>query len=395
MVTLEDAHALILAQARDFGTEWVSLQDAVGRVLATDIYTDRDYPPFNRAAVDGYAFQKEDWDTGIREFRCIEHIFAGEKPQKEIKSGECYKIMTGSAVPSPANVLIKIEDANTLEDTITFNIENVSAFENIALKGEDRKAETLIISKNTSLDALIIGSLAVVGYKSVEVYSLPKVTVISTGNEVKPLGEPVSDVEIRDSNSYVLEAFLKRFGIILENKLLIPDDPVLLTEAIEKALATSDILILSGGVSAGDADYVPGILKEQGVAEIFHKVNIKPGKPLWFGKHKSGTIVFGLPGNPFSVQVGYKLFIEPFLNACLHQDPINFYTVPLNKERVKKSRLNEFFPCILNKEDFSITPSKFNGSGDISAALFTNGIGFHPSSIQELPKYSKVRFIFW
>jgi molybdopterin molybdotransferase len=189
---------------------------------------------------------------------------------------------------------------------------------------------------------------------------------------------------------------LHNYRISAIKTALIEDDKTKLHEAICELLS-SDILIISGGVSKGEADYVPGILKHLGVIEIFHRVSLKPGNPLWFGKMPNGGVVFGLPGNPISVQVGYKVFIEPFLRACFNLQQIEPIFLPLLDEKLKKTNFTEYFPCRLTLENkqSGLAINKMNTSGDISTTNNSDGIAIHPAEKQKIEKGEFVEFYFW
>ncbi|HVD97227.1 MAG TPA: molybdopterin molybdotransferase MoeA [Cytophagaceae bacterium] len=394
MITVQQAQALILQQAHSFGTEEILLGDAYQRVLAIAVEADRDYPPFHRAAMDGYALRSEDFDKGIRSFTVAEEIFAGALSAKKIKQGECYKIMTGASTPLEADAIIRVEDATQINDTVVFQIDSLKKGQNIAAKGEDRKKGELVLEENTLLTAPELAALAVLGKDKVNVYKLPKVAIISTGDEVVSLGNEVLEHQIRDSNSYAVEGFLMKYNIPLAARILVKDNKQLLQQAIEAQLS-ADILILSGGVSMGDADFVPEILQQAGVEKLFHKVAIKPGKPLWFGRSKRG-VVFALPGNPMSVQVAFKLFIEPFLRQCYGLPALPEWRLPLAVAKKKKVKLDEYFPCILESQQMtSLKPATFNGSGDVTSILYSQGLALHESEREAIQAGEIVKFWLW
>ncbi len=393
MLNVKEAQTLINKESKNFGVEIISIQNAQGRVLAEAVFADRDYPPFHRAAMDGYALRAVDFlDKGIREFTVVEELYAGSVSIKKLAEGECYKIMTGASTPTDADTVIRVEDTEERGATVFFNIELLKKGQNIAQKGEDKREGTLVLKKDSRLGPLEIASLAVLGKAMVPVYRLPKVFIISTGDEVIPIDATVLDHQIRESNSYALEGFLKNYNIQVSKKKLVPDNKKLLTEAIA-ACIDADILILSGGVSMGDADYVPEVLNALGVEKIFHKVAIKPGKPLWFGKSSRG-VVFALPGNPMSVQVAYKVFIEPFLRKCFGLSDLPFLRLPMAIDRKKKVKVDEYFPCTIQQEAFSaLLPVKINGSGDVTSAIFSQGIALQQS--EELNIGDTVWFCYW
>lgn len=385
MISLKEAQQIVLSNAKSFGTEKVLLDNSVGRVLAEQIVADRDYPPFNRATMDGYAIKLSDWKNNIRSYTIAETIYAGKISQVKLTEGNCYKIMTGAAVPPDADFIIRREDAKENENTVHFNSLDIVAGLNIAAQGQDLKSGELIIDKPLVIDAATIALLASVGKHEVIVESLPTIAIITTGDEVVPVNSNVNPVQIRNSNSHLLKALLKKNNITPVSCEHIADDKIKLEEAISKVI-NADVLILNGGVSAGDADYVPDILAKLGTKQIFHKVAIKPGKPFWFGKFDNGATIFALPGNPFSCMVTFKLFIETFLHSSFGLSDSKQINLPFNGTREKKSLLDEFFPVKISGDPSHLIPLHFNGSGDVTAAMGADAIAQHPADKALLQK---------
>ena len=397
MQSIQNALQLILSNKRNFGTEFVSIHDCLDRILAADIFADRDYPPFNRATMDGYAIISQDINIGKNNLlKITDTIHAGEAKQFALESGNCIKIMTGAPVPQRANAVIRIEDTHINGNEIHFNVKQLKENQNIALQGEDAKKGDLLIKKGTKLNPNSISLLAVTGHAKLEVYKLPNIAIVSTGNEIVAVESVIQPHQIRDSNVHTLKNSLLNYCISAIQTALIVDDKIALTNTLSELLNT-DIIIISGGVSKGDADYVPEILKHLGVIEIFHRVSIKPGNPLWFGKMPNGGVVFGLPGNPISVQVGYKVFIESFIRKCFDMEPIEPIFLPLLGEKSKKSNFTEYFPCKLTHENkkSGLAINKMNTSGDISTTNNSDGIAIHPSKKQTIEKGEFVEFYFW
>ncbi|MBL0077546.1 MAG: molybdopterin molybdotransferase MoeA [Bacteroidetes bacterium] len=397
MQSIQNALQLILSNKRNFGTETVSIHDCLDRILAEDIFADRDYPPFNRATMDGYAIISQDINIGKNNLlKITDTIHAGEAKQFALESGNCIKIMTGAPVPKRANAVIRIEDTHINGNEIHFNVKQVKENQNIAIQGEDARKGDLLIKKGTKLNPNSISVLAVTGHAKLEVYKLPNIAIVSTGNEIVAVESVIQPHQIRDSNVHTLKNSLLNYCISAIQTALIVDDKIALTNTLSELLNT-DIIIISGGVSKGDADYVPEILKHLGVIEIFHRVSIKPGNPLWFGKMPNGGVVFGLPGNPISVQVGYKVFIESFIRKCFDMEPIEPIFLPLLGEKSKKSNFTEYFPCKLTHENkkSGLAINKMNTSGDISTTNNSDGIAIHPSEKQTIEKGEFVEFYFW
>jgi molybdopterin molybdotransferase len=377
MLTYLEAQKIIASLSRSFGIEQVNLDDTDGRVLAENAYADRDYPPFNRAAMDGYAINLSDWERGTRTYKIQQVIYAGENGNKDLTPGCCYQIMTGAPVPLSANVVIRREDATQDGQTVTFNIESIRAFQSIARQGEDAKKGDLMVGAGQRCTPATISMLASISKGFVSVEKLPRVALITTGNEVVDINSVMLPNQIRNSNQYLIKSLLKKWLIkpaVCAHVLDIEDD---LMAAIRGVL-DHDIIITCGGVSAGDADYLPSVFEQLGITKLFHKVAIRPGKPIWCGQMPNGGLAFGLPGNPFSGMVGFKLFVESYLYASFKLDKPITYTLPFNGSRTNKSGLDEIFPVKLSGEPLTLRPLSLNGSGDIRLGLGADALAIHP-----------------
>lgn len=379
MISLQEAQQLVKQQARSFGKEIILLDDAIGRVLNEPVIADRDYPPFNRATMDGIAINSADWNDGLRSYTIAETIFAGMMSTKSISKGECYKIMTGAAVPASADTVIRKEDVEENEKRLTVTVSEVKQGQNIAILGSDIKKGIAVINSSQIIKEGTITTLASLGYDEVKVATLPSVAIISTGDEIVPVHAPVNEVQIRNSNQHLLKALLRRWEIKPTAVIHVKDNAAALLQAVNKC-KQKDIIVLSGAVSAGDADFVPEVLIQAGAKMIFHKVAIRPGKPIWFGKFENGAVVFALPGNPFSTFVTFKLFIENFLFACFGLTERKMLQLPFNGERVKKTNLDELFPVMIGGNPTVATAVGFNSSGDITAVMEADGLGIQPAN---------------
>ena len=384
MLTYLEAQNLIKTLSRSFGQELIDLEDADGRVLAEAVLADRDYPPFNRAMVDGFAINTGDWDKGIRSFNIQQTIFAGQAANNALQPGACYKIMTGAPVPLSANAVVRREDAVEANGTVTFSIESIVPLQSIALKGEDMKAGQQVIKAQSVCTPAVISLLASLGKTTLQVERLPRVALFTTGDEVIDPHLPVADTQIRNSNQYLLKALLKTWlikPIAFEHIL---DDKASLIAGLSKVW-DAEIIITCGGVSAGDADYLPEVLATLGVKTCFHKLAIRPGKPLWCGQLPHGGIVFALPGNPMACLVTFKLFIETYLVACLGIEPRPIISIPFSGTRIRQTlNFDEFFPVTIKGEPSVAQPIAINGSGDIRLGLYAQAIAHHPAAIKEL-----------
>lgn len=397
MLTVQEALSLVLENTvEQVRQSKKKLLDAKNFSLAEKITTDRDYPPFHRATMDGYALRLEELEK-TKKFHLIGEIFAGDvwTPPANSKPNSTVKIMTGAAVPDYFDVIIKREDISENNNTVTIHSEKFHQWMNIAKQGEDAKQGTKVGEHGALLDDSFLTVAASIGYGDIYVYTPPSISLISTGNEILPVDTNPLRHQIRDSNSVMIRGMLRKYKARIQNLWTIPDNPELLLDKIPRCFKT-DLCIITGGVSAGDADFIPHTLKSLGVEEIFHKVKIRPGKPIWFGK-KGETLFFGLPGNPVSARVTYKVFVEPCIRKFLHLAQESSYYLPLLKARKKKHDMEEYFRVkVINEGNHSyLQEIPSNGSGDFISSLHSDGIAIHPAAKSELPQNEQTQFLFW
>ena len=395
MITVEEAKKLIKSQAIKFGTEVLPLEKGFGRVLAEEVRADRDYPPFNRSAMDGYAVRSAGFGK-YEQLKVASSVFAGDFSDADFGEGEVVKIMTGAPVPAAFDAVVRLEDAEQQGEYVRFSLNAVEPGQNMALQGEDLRKGEGALAVGTLIGPAEVTLLASLGKAEVDVYQPPRVVIISTGNEVRPVFEKVLPYQIRDSNSHTLVAFFKQMQIENVERYLVGDSPDLLKVTLEKAMG-ADIIILSGGVSMGEADYVPAVLKGLGVVNVFHKLKLKPGKPLWFGRKEGGPVVFGLPGNPFSCQVTFKLFIQSFLRECFGMGPLKPLFLKADFDRSKKGEMEEYFPCtlVVKEGETVLKACSFNGSGDVTATAMSDGLACHPLDTFDIKKGDVLAFYLW
>jgi molybdopterin molybdotransferase len=390
MLSFQNAIDTVRSLASSFGTESVHIDDALGRILAENISADRDYPPFNRCSMDGYAIRKEDFDAGTRNFEVVETIYAGQTSKTTLQKNQCYKIMTGAAVPLSANAVIRREDCLESAGKVEIQAEICLTSQNIATKGQDIKESTPVLSIGDICSTPIVSLLATLGKEYVIVNKQPKIAVFTTGDEVVEVGKPVSEVQIRNSNGHLLKALLKERNISPKLYKHVADNKEDFKKAFTEALYY-DVIITSGGVSAGDADFLPEVFEELNIKKVFHKTAIKPGKPIWVGKMQNGGTVFALPGNPFSTLVTFRLFVDLFLKLSSGISPItnqkSFHGV-----RSKLTNLDEFFPVNINEENNCLEPIAINGSGDIRLGLNADAIAHHPAETLTIESGTKLSY---
>jgi molybdopterin molybdotransferase len=293
----------------------VPLSDAAGLILAEDIVSDVNSPPYDKSLMDGYAVRSGDRQP---QRRVLEEIAAGAVPRFPVTPGTASRIMTGAPVPEGADAIVPFEQTELIDDA-TVGLQQVDPppGRHILHLGAALKAGDVVLRRGALLRPIEIAILAEIGHAVVTVCPRPRVAILPTGNELVAVGEKPADGQIRNSNGPMLRSAAERVGAVAVELGIARDDPRELRRWIEQGLG-ADVLVLSGGVSVGTFDLVPGVLAELGVEQVFHKVALRPGKPIWFGAKRDGArnvLVFGLPGNPMSSFVCFELFVRPVLAA--------------------------------------------------------------------------------
>lgn len=369
MITVEQAEEIILSNKISLATEKVGIDYALGRVLAEDLKADRDFPPFDRVSMDGIAVDYSQIAKGQTDFPIAQTIAAG-KPQATLDSPEhCIEVMTGAMLPVGTDTVIRYEDISIKDKIATVKLMPSKAGQHIHRKGIDRKQNDIIVAKGEKISPAEIGIAATIGKNEILVQKRVKAIVISTGEEIIAITENPLPHQIRTSNSYALQACLKSWGVEVDTVLL-PDSQELIEQKLIEYLELYDVLILSGGVSAGKFDFVPKALENQGVNKLFHKVSQRPGKPFWFGV-KGTKAVFALPGNPVSTFMCLHRYFKPWLDASkgLSTERIS---AELGKDFAVKFELTFFLQVKLEKTEtgaWKAMPIEGNGSGDLASLV--------------------------
>ncbi len=386
MVSFERALEIILSDVRLMGTEHVGFRDSLHRVLAEDVHSDVDMPPFDKAAMDGYACRRADLQN---ELQVLETIAAGELASQSVGPRQCIKIMTGAAVPEGADTVIMVEHTEeTVPGHIRFTAEKTAP--NIAKKAEDVKKGDLVLRKGAPILAQHIAIFAAVGCTTPLVSKKVRVGILSTGDELVEPDRYPGEGKIRNSNGFQLAAQVKATHCIPNYMGIVPDDEEATDLAISKALAENDVVILSGGVSMGDFDFVPKIMKKNNVDIRFQKVAVKPGRPTVFGRTERAYI-FGLPGNPVSSFINFETFVKPLLNKMMgHNYQARELLMPLAVDfRRKKADRREFLPVAID-DTGAVTPVQYHGSAHIHAIGLAQGLINIPKGSFEIKRGEKV-----
>ncbi len=382
--SVQDAWRLIDEHVATADPTAVQLAQADGLVTAEPIHATGDSPPFDKALMDGYAIRASDYLNGIREFRVVGEVTAGQTIDLTPEAETAIRIMTGAQLPRAADCVIPIEHTQPAAGgRIVVDSPRVQSEWNLARRGQAIRAGDLIIPARTSLGPAQLGALAEMGVSSVQVFPRTTVAIVATGDELVGYDETPGPGQIRNSNELMLVSQVRRAGGTVAFSTIARDERAGLTAAIRRGLE-SDILVLSGGVSAGVLDLVPSVLAECGCEEVFHGCNIKPGKPIWFGELPADRSpdgrprwIFGLPGNPVSSMVCFELFVRMGIQKRRGITPPEPQLLParLATRHVSKDSRPTYFPAVFSRaeEGLMARPLNWQGSFDLQTIALANG----------------------
>lgn len=388
MIAVEQAEKIIQSQLRNFGVEEVFYETALGRVLAENLYADKDLPPFNRPTVDGIAVNFSAYNEGLRSFRIKAIQAAGAKPMSITSSDECIEIMTGAALDDSVDTIVRYEDIEIANGVATIKNIEIKKGQNIHLRGKDKKQGDIVAHAHVVITPALVGLAASIGKTTLLVKKLPRIAVITTGDEMVNAGEMPTPYQLRRSNGIVIRSAIETYKINVD-LLHLKDDVELIKNKLTRYLKDYDVLLMSGGVSMGKFDYVPQVLEALGVKKLFHKVQQRPGKPFWFGSYENLKLIFAFPGNPVSVFMCLHRYFIPWLENSLGvknsspqyavlQNDIHF---PYPLQYFAQVKLN-----INSKGQLLATPVNTNGSGDFSNLIYTNAFMELPLDKNEFKK---------
>jgi len=400
MISVEEALGHVLGCAKSLPEKRLPLGSALGLRLAEAIVSDVDSPPFDKAMLDGYALSVHDCSPTLR---VTEEVLAGGVPSHAVERGTTVRVMTGAPVPNGADVVIRHEDVQLVEEsTIKFPVAGVVAGGGIMGRGASFHRGQEVLSAGKPLTPIDLALLAELGKAKVVVTPRPQVAVLATGNELVEAGQPVAPAQICNSNGPMLLALLESQRAATTDLGIGRDDSEELRTLMAEGLA-ADVLLITGGVSAGVMDLVPGALAQLGVEKVFHKVRVKPGKPLWFGKIEQDngrTLVFGMPGNPVSTLVSFELFVKPALMALGGEDfaattPLRGVLTEPTKHRGRRATYN---PCRVDFGDYAAGELRvellpWRGSADLAAMTHATALAILPAGDYELAAGSEVEVL--
>ncbi|MCX6285120.1 MAG: molybdopterin molybdotransferase MoeA [Bacteroidetes bacterium] len=371
MIPFEEALNIVLNNAIPFGEEVVGMESAAGRILSRDVFSDIDMPPFDKSAVDGFACRMRDAGYGM-ELRVIETIAAGSVPSMAIQEGECSRIMTGGMLPVGADAVIMVEDTEiSSAGTIKFIKEKTAI--NICYRAEDIRNGQKVLEKGTRIEPAHFAVLASVGNTGIHVARQPHIGIISTGNELVEPGQKPEGARIRNSNAWQLLAQARQIPALCSYYGIADDSLEELKDKISMGLFEADIVILTGGVSMGDFDYVPEAMESLGAKILFKSVAIQPGRPTVFARYNE-QFIFGLPGNPVSSFVLFELMVKPFVLKMMGCNEIpRVHAMPMGVDfSRKKSSRKSVIPVTV--DGGAVYPIEYHGSAHINAYTRAGGM---------------------
>ena len=347
MISVIEAKKIVSENVSSLEPVTLSLQKSVGLILAEDVYASMDIPAFPQSSMDGYAFSSQGWKKH-KKLKIAGEVAAGSNETFTLNPTNTVRIFTGAAVPTGADTVIMQEKVQIENGELKFEDETLQPGNSVRHKGSEIKAGALALEKNSVLSPAAIGFLAGIGVTEIKVYPTSSITIIITGNELQQPGEALQHGQVYESNSFALKAVLRQLHISEIKILYAIDRSEVVSETLKKALKQADVVLLTGGISVGDYDFVLQAATECGVEKLFHKIKQRPGKPLYFGK-KENKLVFGLPGMPSSVLTCFYQYVIPALEK-LSKRKIGLQTlqVPLERSFKKAAGLTHFLKGFYN-----------------------------------------------
>lgn len=390
-IEVSKAKELLKGLAISGKTERASLGDSIGKFISQPIISPMAVPSFDNSGMDGYAFA---WDDSGESRKLVHEVQAGSFPDFSLQKGNACRIFTGAPLPKGADTVVQQEWVTVVGDTVFFDFKKLTRGMNVRKAGSQCEKAELILPSGTKITPGTIGLLASLGVGEVEVFVSPKVTILLTGDEIVEIGQDLQSGQIYNANGPALTAYLSQMGIESYRVIKVKDEKPEVTRLIGEALADSDVLLLTGGISVGDYDFVKESLEENEVEQLFYKVKQKPGKPIFVGK-KGEKVVFALPGNPASVLTCFIQYVKPFLlrmlgNPLAWTSPTFF---PLNSDFDKKAPLTFFLKAKLDNNRVVILPAQ--ESFNLLSFGIADGLVEIPQDQEHLEEGSMVAFYPW
>ena len=376
MISVKEADKLISKNLIINKSAKINYINSSGEVLDEALVADRNYPPFDRVAMDGIAINYKAIQEGLNSFKIEGVTRAGEPQSTLLDDNNCLEVMTGGVLPIGCDVVIRYEDIQIEngEAKLIDGLE-ISKMQNVHLHGSDYQEGDLLLEKGFKIEAPQMAVLTSIGKDNLQTMARPKIAIVSTGDELIDVEETPLAHQIRRSNVYTIYSALKLHGFSDVEILHVKDEKEVIFDKLEQVLKEVDVLILSGGVSKGKFDYIPEVLADLKVNKIFHKIKQKPGKPMWFGTRQDNKMVFGLPGNPTSALICFRRYVLPALWKSIKTKAQPKFARLTNEVNFKKP-MTYFLPVSIDYTDngvISAAPVKTNGSGDFNSVAKSDG----------------------
>ena len=386
LVSIKEAMNMVNTNVLSTKPKKVLLKNALDLFLSEDVMSPINMPPFNQSAMDGYAvlFDK----THQNNFTLVDEIKAGDNNKRNLEIGEAVRIFTGAPTPTNANAVI-MQENTSVENGVLKIDDTLTNFKNIRLEGEQIKQNQIALKKGEKLNPAAIGFLATLGITEVTVYPKPKISIVVTGNELIAPGAPLEHGQIYESNAIMLETALAKKGFTNITIEKVKDDYTATKATLERVIEKSDLVLISGGISVGDYDFVGKALLELKTEQIFYKIKQKPGKPLFFGKNQN-TVIFALPGNPASALTCYYIYIESALQKIIGKPNYSkpTITLTLSNEYIKKGTRGEFLKAKATGSEVEILGSQ--SSAMLNSFAQANALIYLEDDVKIVEKGEKV-----
>ena len=414
MLSVADALALVLQHAQALAAVQLPPASALGGVLAADVISDVDSPPHDKAIVDGYAVCSAAWGQAAElaasgaepcvTLEVLEEVTAGQLPRCQVTPGTAARVMTGAPIPPGADAMVMVEQTSFTPGgpaglgRVAIHARPVTPGQNIMPRGASFRRGDVAIARGAVIRPIEIGVCAEVGCLSATVVPRPTVAILPTGDELVPPECMPGPGQIRNSNGPLLKACAEQAGAQVVDLGIGPDEASGLGERMARGLE-HDVLVISGGVSAGVSDLVPGVLRSLQVRQVFHKIQLKPGKPLWFGVRDTArqrALVFGLPGNPVSSLVCFALFVRPALDALAGRAPLERSTLAeLTADYTQHGERTTYHPARLvgGPDGPRVTPLSWRGSGDLRTLVDANALAIFPAGSRQYAAGEVIRVL--
>ncbi|MFV7235253.1 gephyrin-like molybdotransferase Glp [Flavobacterium sp. ZB4R12] len=387
MIQVDQALSIIAENSCKMPIRKIKVTKSLGFILAEAIYSPMDMPPFRQSAMDGYAFTHSE----LQQFNMVSTSQAGDFSNKKIKQDQAIRIFTGAYVPDNLDTVVMQEHTTVKNKTVEIT-KMPARFANVRNKGEQIKENELVLENNTVITPAAIGFLACLGITEITVYAKPKVAIVVTGNELVKVGKKLPEGKIYESNSIMLESALQGIGIKKTEIFRVKDNLKATKRVLKSCLSTFDVVLVSGGISVGDYDFVKEALLSNGVEELFYKINQKPGKPLFFGK-KDKTIVFALPGNPASTLTSFYIYVYPALKINMGFEVIH---LPKIKRKINTQFENTSGKTLFLKglyDDKKVTILESQSSAMLNTFAVANALIYLPYDVVNIEKDQEVMVV--